>query len=314
MKNIKISLILGAVSLLSVSANALATCSFNSAAAEQSVNFGAITVQRDLPIGSEIATKTISGDAVKYGECSKGDSPTVTTSVSTGAYAPTNAYQTYASGVKGIGIRVQSEGEIVPSTGLVKTLNIFADTASIYSSEMKFTLVKIGDITPGTLTLGRLASVSLSDMFVTNSPAANYNLTSGTITQASCEITGSSAIPVNMGEAQANDFHGKNSTLTPVNVQIPLQCDSGTKVNISFAATSLQGNGIIDLASGGAEGVGIQLKLHDTPVDFDKTLFVAQATEQGAFTIPLTAAYIQSADTIKAGPANAVANFTVTYQ
>jgi len=60
--------------------------------------------------------------------------------------------------------------------------------------------------------------------------------------------------------------------------------------------------------------VGIQLKLRDTRVDFDHTLFVAQATEQGNFNIPLSAAYIQTADKIKPGDANAVANFTISYQ
>lgn len=87
-----------------------------------------------------------------------------------------------------------------------------------------------------------------------------------------------------------------------------------TRVNINFDAKSSQGNGIIDLTAGGAEGVGIQLKLNSTPVIFNKTLFAAQATEQGAFNIPLTAAYIQTADDIAPCSANAVANFTVTYE
>jgi len=314
MKKIKISLMLGIVSMLGMSTSALATCLFNSSAVQQSVSFGAITVQRDLPLGAEMASRTIGKGTVIFAECDQGDRLTQTISVLPGNHAPTSSFQTYESGVKGVGIRVTSEGETVSSAGLTRSETILAENTPLYNQELTISLVKIGEITPGPLTLGGLVSVSLSDAAGGDLPAISYNLTSGVITQSSCEITGSSAIPVNMGEARDVDFSGKGSTLAPVNIQIPLQCDSGSNVNISFAATSSQGNGIIDLASGGAEGVGIQLKLHDTPVDFDKTLFVAQATEQGAFNIPLTAAYIQSGDTIKAGPASAVANFTVTYQ
>jgi len=54
--------------------------------------------------------------------------------------------------------------------------------------------------------------------------------------------------------------------------------------------------------------------MSDKVVVFDQKTFVTKTTQEGAFNIPLTAAYIQTADTIKPGIANAVANFTVTYE
>lgn len=226
---------------------------------------------------------------------------------------PAQTLPIFRSGVVGVGLKIQIQGQQMSSTSL-KTSLPHNGSDPVYNPEIKVTLVKTGNITPGSVTQGEVISLKGTNSDNQQYALLNANITGGVVTQASCEITGSSIIPVNMGEARTNDFSGKGSTLPPKLVQIPLMCDSGTKVNISFAATSSLGNGIIDLTAGGAEGVGIQLKLHGTPVDFDKAMFVAQASEQGAFTIPLTAAYIKTSDTIKTGAANAVANFTITYE
>lgn len=312
MNKLKTGLLVAILGSLALSGRVFAECELPSGAAlTESISLGGMTVQRDLPIGAEIARKMIPANSILIANKCPAQAFSKL-SAYTGSYPPAGDGVMFASGVAGVSLKIMLADRDVGYT--TTTMGALSDGSSpIYNKQFEVRLIKTGTITPGTLTLAAIAKEGLSGDGVIED-AIIYNLTSGSITQASCEITGSSAIPVNMGEAKANDFQGKNSTLSPVNIQIPLQCDSGAKVNISFAAASSQGNGIIDLTSGGAEGVGIQLKLHDTPVNFDQTLFVAQATEQGAFTIPLTAAYIQTADVIKPGAANAVANFTVTYQ
>ncbi|MGY2799625.1 type 1 fimbria pilin [Ewingella americana] len=306
-----VSLSLGLLVALGFSTNALADCAALGSAVNSTINMGSITVQRDLPVGAEISRKVIPAETTAItGACSTGTFRE-SGSVNQANYRSLDGTNTYASGINGVGLKLKVRGQYVPSSGYHWETNISTNGSIRYNPEIEVILVKTGDITSGPLALGPLISVAVN---ATNDAAVTYSLASGNVMQASCEITGSSRIPVAMGEAKMEDFKGKGSTLTPVNINIPLHCDSNAKVNISFAATSSKGDGIIDLTSGGAEGVGIQLKLRDTRVDFDHTLFVAQATEQGNFNIPLSAAYIQTADKIKPGDANAVANFTISYQ
>lgn len=275
-----------------------------------SINLGAIIVQRDLPIGAEIASIVYpAGKTLIAQSCTE----SVDVQADVASTFPVQTLPIFRSGVAGVGLKIQIQGQQMSSTSM-KTSLPHNGSDPVYNPEIKVTLIKTGNITPGAVTQGEVISLKGNSSDNQQYTLLNANIIGGVVTQASCEITGASVIPVNMGEAKVYDFDGKGSTLTPKDIKIPLMCDSGTKVNISFAATSSLGHGIIDLTHGGAEGVGIQLKLHGIPVDFDKALFVAQATEQGAFNIPLTAAYIKTSDTIKTGPVNAVANFTVSYQ
>lgn len=289
-------------------AMALGVCSYPSTQPQVTVNQN-LTAQQDSPVGSTIATVTYN-QQYKVAENCSGEYQ-MTKLANTAAYPATGSMM-YETGIDGVGVRIKIDGYNVTTTSY-STGGTGDGISPIYLQDVVLYFVKTGEITPGTATPGKLATIEMKDNAGTKQ-VFNLNMGSVTVKQASCEITGSSAIPVPMGDVMKEDFQGKNSTLTPQNINIPLQCSAGTKVNINFDAKSSEGNGIIDLTAGGAEGVGIQLKLNSTPVIFNKTLFVAQATEQGAFNIPLTAAYIQTSDTIKPGIANAVANFTVTYE
>ncbi|MDX6021503.1 fimbrial protein [Scandinavium sp. V105_16] len=289
-------------------AMALGVCDVPSTIPQVTINQD-FSVLKSQPVGTILATysynqqyllaNNCSGDYIKYAMTYNGLFPRLDSS-------------TTASGVPGVGIRVTIDNSPVLDHHVLQTFT-GDGTTPIYVQTVKVDFVKTGETAPGTMTTGQLATVQIEDS-VNTSPRLKINIGNVVVTQRSCEITGSSAIPVPMGEAKKEDFTGKDSTLTPVNVEIPLQCFADTSVNISFDATSTLGNGIIDLAKGGAEGVGIQLKLSGKTVEFDKKTFVTKTTAEGAFNIPLTAAYIQTADIIKPGPANAVANFTVTYE
>lgn len=289
--------------------NAMAVCTYPSTQPQITVN-QSFTTQQDSPVGMTLSTTTFN-QQYKVAENCIG-SYTLFGKENTGTYPTIGNNNTFKSGVEGVGIRVTiGPYKLSPSSLMYGT---YGDgTSPIYIQDIKVEFVKTGDITPGTMTSGKIGTVEIQDDAGTKD-ALTINIGSVNVKQASCEITGSSAIPVPMGKVMKEDFQGKNSTLSSRDINIPLQCSAGTHVNINFDALSSLGNGIIDLTAGGAEGVGIQLKLNSIPVEFNKTLFVAEATQQGAFAIPLTAAYIQTADTIKTGLVNAVANFTVTYQ
>ncbi|UHM91708.1 fimbrial protein [Rahnella victoriana] len=274
--------------------------------------FGKLTLNQEiadtgnLPVGAVLGGYSMSQRYTLANSCT-GDYRQYTT----GTF-PVYDSTTYKSGVTGVGIRVLINNELVPTNNNIKNLSGDGSTP-IVIRKVEVNFVKTGDIVPGSVTPGKLTQVSFEDSAGTKEV---FSVEIGTVVvkARSCEITGSSAIPVPMGVAQKEDFGGINSTLTPVNVQIPLQCHTDTTVNIKFDALSSLGNGIIDLAEGGAEGVGIQLKMNDKPVEFDTKTFVTKTTKEGTFNIPLTAAYIRTDQVIKAGEAKAVANFTITYE
>jgi len=289
-------------------AMALGTCDFVPNPVILMVN-DEVIANESVPVGGVLATKNYNLN-LKITESCSGEYK-MSIPINTAQYSTINP-TTSNSGVQGVGLRVYVNDRIVTSAGSYVTIQGDGKTP-YYVNTVRVEFINTGEIVPGTVPQGIFAPVQIED---STGIHKYFTIQMGNIyvKRRSCDITGSSAISVPMGTAKKEDFTGKNSTLTPVNIKIPLQCLADTTVNISFDATSTQGNGIIDLTKGGAEGVGIQLKMNNTPVEFDKKLFVATTTQQGALDIPLTAAYIQTADDIAPGPANAVANFTVTYE
>ncbi|WP_159282249.1 fimbrial protein [Rahnella variigena] len=306
----------GLLSLLAVvlliggvnNAMALGVCSYPPSAAKVTVN-KEITVDKNQPVGAILGTYNSSQQYILANNCAGQYKPT--TRVDNSIFATVDG-DTFESGVPGVGVRVTIDNVLVYQYTLDQILDGDGKNP-IYIQTVKVDFVKIGTTAPGTATSGKIISTIFEDSSGRRE-VFSVNIGSVIVKQSSCDITGSSAIPVPMGKVNEAEFSGKNSTLSPVNVQIPLQCFADTTVNISFDAASTLGNGIIDLTKGGAEGVGIQLKMSDKVVVFDQKTFVTKTTQEGAFNIPLTAAYIQTADTIKPGIANAVANFTVTYE
>jgi type 1 fimbria pilin len=289
-------------------AMALGTCDFVVRPAVLIVD-NEITANESVPVGGVLASKNYNLNYRIINSCT--GQFIRSTPINTSVYSALNA-TTFNSGVNGVGFRVYVNNKALSTNSGSKTTQ--GDGKTPYSVDtVRVDFINTGEITPGTVPQGIFAPIRVQDSTGSHD---YFTIQMGTIVvkRRSCDITGSSAIPVPMGTAKREDFTGKNSTLKPVNIKIPLQCLADTTVNISFDATSTQGNGIIDLTKGGAEGVGIQLKMNNTPVEFDKKIFVAKTTQQGPLDIPLTAAYIQTADDIAPGPANAVANFTVTYE
>nr|WP_159465585.1 fimbrial protein [Scandinavium goeteborgense] len=290
--------------------NAMAgVCTYTNLQPQIEVN-QSFTVQQDFPVGMTLSSTTY--QQYKVAENCDGQY-NVSRLANTATYPQIGNNTTFKSGVEGVGIRV-TIGPYELSTINFRNSASGDGTSPVYIQDIEVEFVKTGDITPGRMTAGKIGTVQMHDDAGTKD-ALTINIGSVEVKQASCEIVGgSAAIPVSMGKVMIEDFHGINSTLMSKDINIPLQCSAGTRVNINFDALSSLGNGIIDLAAGGAEGVGIQLKLNSVPVKFNKTLLVAEATQQGTFAIPLQAAYIQTADKMKTGLVNAVANFTVTYQ
>lgn len=221
------------------------------------------------------------------------------------------------------------------------------------NSQFDMVIIKTGEVTPGSVTASNLPAVAASmtldgvsfDLFHVRMTGA-VNVISRT-----CQTPD---VAVDMGVHKLSEFSGLNSTtgLKAFEIQL-LNCPAfqGTYQTTGPAwdqtngsATSVgaknansiqfrldptrpalsQASGIVDItptAQGNvpaAGGVGVQIfGPSNSPIPLGTYVssgITPLAVEGAAYGIPLSAQYIQTADTVTAGPANATVTFTLEYQ
>ncbi|WP_261373516.1 fimbrial protein [Yersinia massiliensis] len=122
-------------------------------------------------------------------------------------------------------------------------------------------------------------------------------------------------INFNLGKTLLNDLTSSTKT-HPIN----LTCYPNTRYFLQVdGVAELNDKGVIKLTPepGVATGVGVQLLANGQPVEFGRAKQMGTSYTSGnniRETIYITARYYQTEKTITAGPANASATFTMTYQ
>lgn len=102
-------------------------------------------------------------------------------------------------------------------------------------------------------------------------------------------------------------------TLIAKNIDMQVECASGTKVALKLAPTNTSGKGIA--VTGGAQNVQIMLVNNDAPLDFTSGTATLEAPyADGAINIPLTAYYTRKAGAELADVVGGQANATVAYE
>lgn len=129
-------------------------------------------------------------------------------------------------------------------------------------------------------------------------------------------------VNVAMGNISIRDFHGPGTTAGRKSFSIELtNCSDGIQ-SIEYSLDPITQiidpvQGVIGLeADGAATGVGLQL-LDDTghPVPLQQAIpYSGYVPGSVSASIPLQAAYYQTADTVTPGHANSAVRFTITYQ
>lgn len=295
--------------------DAMAACTRTTAFVTRNINFGSINVQRDVPVGSVIATRTADIDRAVQWSCNTawffgGRLNKFTTISSYG----NNVYDT---NIDGVGIRVR----LYTYSGLFATYPFSASSswpAGNYLSNRYITVQLIktntGAIGSGALTPGRL-STGLAG----NTELYSVNLTgNNVINPLACSVKNPSII-VPMKRVLSSEFTGIGSTAASTPFSIPLDCDINTRVNITLdgIADSSARPGVIALTSSStdtvASGIGLQLLYKNSPVSLGTVLPIGTVSTSGNYTIPLEARYYQTATRVRGGLANATANFTMTY-
>jgi len=270
----------------------------------------AIEVPHNTPVNTVIYSSSYQKRNVAT--CTSGGSQIYALLSSLYAGKPTktiNGDIVFPTAITGIGIGVRIDGK--PFNG---SMAIDHTETNLMTPDITFKLYKTGNTTSTSQTFAgdllKLQVYSSSGM----KDAGFYSLSGGPLSLTPCSLGYSGTLGIDMGTLFPGTLNVKGDTASPVSFKIPLDCDAGTRLNISFEATSTKGDGIIDLTGSTARGIGIKLMYNDTAVKFGQDTYIQTTQTGGAVNIPLTAAYTQTEDDITPGAVNAVANFTVSYE
>ncbi|MGX9860645.1 fimbrial protein [Enterobacter hormaechei subsp. steigerwaltii] len=298
--------------------NAQAVCKFaNGVTAEIPgyISFGNVSVQRDAPVGSIIATATTG--AYNGGNTIAGcdTSWTFRWELSKWSTLSSQGNKVYSTNVSGVGLRMTAvvSGNVLPYDATLKANNY----ATIPGDGIKAELIKTGDITGGTLDTGVLARASVINQFY----IANVTLNgTNTITSESCSVT-TNPVNVPLGDHDKSEFNGPGTGTAWQTFNINLSCVQGARINVRIDATADSDAGVpgvikLDSDPVNASGVGVQLwyRYEDSPVQFGQERYYYTSPSGGNEYVQLQARYYQTTQSITAGKANATATFTLTYK
>lgn len=145
-----------------------------------------------------------------------------------------------------------------------------------------------------------------------------------------CQVS-TPSLALNLGQVSAQLFQGKDSVAASATAtgSITLECSGGTGAAVDVLITltdqtnpANRSDRLSLTSSSTARGVALQL-LHgsrllsygeDSSRDGNPNQWLAGSTDNGLFTIPLTARYIQTGTFIQPGTANGIATFTMSYR
>jgi type 1 fimbria pilin len=188
------------------------------------------------------------------------------------------------------------------------------------SNPRLISFIKIGDITPGTISSGTLMHAYGDGDGI---DAITTNLVGNTVTQLACSITTPSMVfPI--GDVLSSSF---GTTTGPVlsgaqNTQnMGLNCLTGANINVTLNGTQnpdIPGDSsILSLTGQGsnsvAKGVGIQLLYNGSPLLLN-TRILLKTSSGGQEMLPLTARYYQTKNQVTTGDASTTATLQLTYQ
>ncbi|MBK5073872.1 type 1 fimbrial protein [Budviciaceae bacterium CWB-B4] len=161
-----------------------------------------------------------------------------------------------------------------------------------------------------------LACTALSPIVFAEDGKVNFK---GTILESACTVESSSQnLDVNLGRVSKTVFTAAGDTSSPMPFSLKLEnCPTDvltSGVAVRFEGTTVSGKTDILDITGGAAGVGVQIK----DKAGQKIVLGSESTTYtplvaGDNTLDFTAYYVSTSTTVTAGAANAVANFTIIY-
>ncbi|MDF3838442.1 fimbrial protein [Cupriavidus basilensis] len=243
-------------------------------------------------------------------------------------------YQVFNTNLAGVGLIMQIGSNLpsgwygqsgLNSTGWQSYGSIASSSAFfnyVFGPGMAFAFVKTGPITPGTVSLGAIAHIGMSERPIANvSNILPVTVTGNPVfTVLACTTPN---ITVNLGTHRASEFSGPNTFTSSVNFNLALNnCPTGMntiryQVDAVTPIVNAQNSVVALDASSTASGVGLQL-LNGSgtpfPLGSAQTFSGYNSGTGGSYTIPFRARYYQTGSAVGPGRANSVMTFTMTYQ
>lgn len=294
---------------LLIGAKVFAGCDFGGTSlVTLTLNPGNIVIQRDVPVGTNIATAVSAGTNAGFG---------CTTAWSYKWFPMIFNVQSSLSGVEpiwqtnipGVGV---SFGQQTPDP---MTANHYAT----WPSGRTLYFYKTGPTGSGNFTTGLVQQARV--VSPTSMIGMNVKLTGGSVTTVACSVnTASLTFPI--GDVNVNTFGSAVGFVNPkTNTQnLGLTCDINANVNVTMSGTQnpdTTNTSVLKLTNQGsagvASGIGVQLVYGSTPLTLNSAIFLKKATTS-ATSLPLIARYYQTKSTVTTGDANAAATLTLTYQ
>lgn len=285
--------------------------------------FDEIKVMRDVPIGSVISF----ADAAAHFKCDdysyNFNNDYGFLKLTYNGAKPSGMPNVFLTNLEGVGISV-TVGAFSDEDWITGTERRFDDFFEHdgrpileYNFHVTVKLIKIGEITPGNLSLGEI--VSIRGSAGGNSPG--IILTRGSVTNIGCRVvTPSLSFPI--GDILASSFGNSVGTIpagAERTLNLGLDCDPNIYVEMQFTGTQnpdISDNSILALnnhgSPGTASGVGVQLLYNGEPLPLNG--YIEADTIGGMETFPLTARYYQTKPVVTTGNASASATMTITYQ
>lgn len=287
----------------------------------KTLQFNAITIQHDATVGTVLGTVSIPRDSTVLGPCSGSGNTTMSIQMMYFGAVSSGTAGVFKTNVSGVGISGYYYSATYPFASPATTWTFGAGTGvNIGDSVTVFKLIKIGDITSGTLSPGLVGKVFYSG----NPTVDTVDVMMGTssVTQLACSInTPTLTFPI--GNILKSQF-GSSVGFIPSGAQnmqnLGLNCDAGANINVSLSGTQNPDVGTTSVLAltgqGGAnvaKGVGVQLLYNSSPLVLNNNI-VLKTSSGGQETFPLTARYYQTKTTVATGTANASATLNITYQ
>ncbi|CAM4079293.1 MULTISPECIES: fimbrial protein [Lelliottia] len=287
------------------------------------VSIGAMTVQRDAPVGTIIGTVTLT-NSTRSVNCS--DAGTMsryrTLTYSGGVQSPLpNIYRTNLTGV---GIQTDpSEAYFTNPAQLFQSTNSGAGIVFANHHTIIINVIKTGDIVSGTLAMGEIANEQFDNGSGGRITSESVTMSGGnSITVLACGLS-TQTLTFPIGDVFASTFGSTPGTI-PSGAQttqnLGLNCATGANINVTLSGIQnpdVSDNSVLALtgqgSAGVAQGVGVQLLYNGSPLRINSRMVMKQSSG-GQESLPLTARYYQTKTAVTTGSANTSATLNLTYQ
>lgn len=286
-------------------------------------SFGALTVQRDAPVGSIIGTMTFSNSSRSVNCSGPGTMSRYRTLTYSGGVL-SGLPNVYRTNLTGVGIQTDaSEAYFTNPYQLFQSTNGGAGVLYGNHHTIIVNLIKTGDIVPGTLAPGEIANELFTDEQGGRVLTETLTMPGGnSIAVLACGLA-TQTLTFPIGNIFATAFGTTVGTI-PAGAQtttnLGLNCNAGANINVSLSGIqnpdvadssvlALTGQG----SAGVAQGVGVQLLYNGSPLQLNNRI-VMKRSSGGQDALPLTARYYQTKTTVTTGSANTSATLNLTYQ